>query len=99
MAMSELRRAISLNPRQAKAGVALAQTEIADGRTSAAEAELREALRIGPTESTALYKLALLCRREGKTEEAQRLLHAFQQSKNKSQSEENEFVLILKTVN
>jgi tetratricopeptide (TPR) repeat protein len=98
LAISELRRAISLNPHHAKARVALAETEIADGRTSAAEAELREALRIEPTESSALYKLALLCRREGKTQEAERLLHAFQQSKDKSHSEENEFVLILKTV-
>lgn len=98
LAISELRRAISLNPHHAKARVALAETEIADGRTSAAEAELREALRIEPTESSALYKLALLCRREGKTQEAERLLHAFQQSRDKSHSEENEFVLILKTV-
>jgi Flp pilus assembly protein TadD len=96
---SELRRAIALNPQHAKARVALAETEIADGRTSAAEAELREAIRIEPTESTALYKLALLYRRDGKTEEAQRLLRDFQQLKNQSHREENEFVLILKTVN
>jgi tetratricopeptide (TPR) repeat protein len=97
-AMSELRRAILLEPRHANVRVALAENEIADGQTSAAEAELREALRMEPTESTALYKLAFLCRREGKTAEAKRLLQAFQQSKDKSHSEENEFVLILKTV-
>jgi tetratricopeptide (TPR) repeat protein len=97
-AMSELRRAIALEPRHANVRVALAETEIADGQLSAAEVELREALRLEPTESTALYKLALLCRRKGMTEEAKHLLQAFEQSKNKSRSEENEFVLILKTV-
>jgi tetratricopeptide (TPR) repeat protein len=97
-AIAELRRAIALDPQHAKARIALAQTEIADGRPAAAEAELREAIRIEPREPAALYKLALLCRREGKTQEAERLLRAFRQSKNKSQEEENEFVLILKTV-
>jgi tetratricopeptide (TPR) repeat protein len=97
-AISELRRAIELDPRQAKARVALADAEIADGQTSAAEAELRRAIRIDPTESSAIYKLALLCQREGKAQEARRLLRLFQQSKNKSESEENEFVLILKVL-
>lgn len=95
---SELKRAIALNPHHAKARVALAETELADGRLSAAESELREAVRLEPAEPTALYKLALLCRREGKTEEAQRLLREFQLLKNQSHGDENEFVLVLKTL-
>jgi tetratricopeptide (TPR) repeat protein len=97
-AISELKRAMALSPQQANVRVALAEMEIADGKTAAAEANLREAIRLEPGESSALYKLATLCRREGKTQEAQRLLQAFQQSKDKSKSEENEFVLMLKTV-
>jgi tetratricopeptide (TPR) repeat protein len=96
---TELRRAIELNPHYAKTRVALAETEIADGRTTEAESELREAIRLEPAEPTSLYKLALLCRREGKTQESQHLLHEFQQLKNQSHEDENEFVLVLKTLN
>lgn len=97
--ISELRRAIALAPQQVQARVALAKAEIASGHRSIAETELREAVRVAPTEPDALYNLALLCRREGKTEEAARLLRTFQQLKSKSEEEENQFVLILKTVN
>jgi len=96
---SELRRAIELNPRYAKTRVALAETEIADGRTTEAASELREAIRLEPAEPTPLYKLALLCRREGKTQESQQLLREFQRLKNQSHADENEFVLVLKTLN
>jgi tetratricopeptide (TPR) repeat protein len=95
---SELRRAIALNPHHAKARVALAETELADGHQASAESQLREALRLEPAEPTALYKLALLCRREGKTDESRRLLRDFQALKDQSHSEENEFVVVLKTL-
>jgi tetratricopeptide (TPR) repeat protein len=98
IAISELKRAMALNPQQAKVRIALAEMEIADGKTAAAESNLREAIRLEPGASSALYKLATLCRREGKTQEAERFLQAFQQSKDKSKSDENEFVLMLKTV-
>ncbi len=98
LATAELRRAVSLEPNHAEPRIALAQNEISVGRLADAELELRQAIRIDPNESSALYKLALLCRREGKTQEAARLLQSFQQSKAKSHSEENQFVLILRTV-
>jgi tetratricopeptide (TPR) repeat protein len=97
--ISELRRAIALSPQLAQARIALAKAELATGNRAIAETELREAVRIAPTEPGALYNLALLCRREGKTEEAARLLRTFQQLKSKSEEDENQFVLILKTVN
>lgn len=97
-AVKELRRAIELNPQFVKARVLLAQNEIAAGNLQAAEAQLRSALRTDPTESDALYKLALLCRRKGKLPEAEQLMATFKQSKSKAESEENEFVLILRTV-
>ena len=97
-AISELRHAIQLNPLNVQSRIALAQSEISDGRRGEADTELREALRIEPGEPTALYKLALLCRSQGKTQEAARLLKSFQRSKRKSHSEENEFVLILRTL-
>ncbi len=98
LAASELRRAVSLEPNHAEPRIALAQIEMADGRLADAEFELRQAIRIDPNESSAIYKLGLLCRREGKTQEASRLLQSFQQAKARSHSEENEFVLILRTV-
>jgi tetratricopeptide (TPR) repeat protein len=98
LAISELERAVALDPHRAEPRIALAQTEMAGGHLGEAEHELRVALHIEPNEPTALYKLALLCRREGKTQEAARLLRAFEQSKTKSHSEENQFVLILRTV-
>lgn len=97
-AMVDLTRAIDLNPQFAKSRVLLAQNEIAAGHLTAAEAQLRNVLRTDPTETDALYKLALLCRREGKSQEAEHLMVTFKESKSKSESEENEFVLILKTV-
>lgn len=97
-AITELRRAIALDPKQPKPRVTLAQAEITGGNPEAAEAELRTAIRIDPTEPTALYRLALLCRKEGKTTEAAHLLDEFQKLKKKSHDEENEYVLILKEV-
>lgn len=97
--ISELQRAIQLQPRYAPSRVALAEVELAGGDTAGAESELREAIRIDPTDGAALYKLALICRRNGKKDEAARLIARFQQLKNKAHSEENQFVLILKTVN
>jgi tetratricopeptide (TPR) repeat protein len=97
--ISELRRAIVLAPEQTQARIALAKAEMAGGHQALAERQLREAIRITPSEPGALYNLALLCRREGKTEEAARLIQTFQRVKTKSQDEENQFVLILRTVN
>jgi tetratricopeptide (TPR) repeat protein len=94
----ELRRAVALDPKQSQPRALLAQTETLAGRTAAAEADFHEALRLNPKDTTALYRLGLLCRKEGKTAEAERLLAEFQRAKNKSHDEENEYVLILKTV-
>ena len=98
LAISELRHAIELEPRRAEPRIALAQNETAAGDLTDAEAQLRQAISLDPNAPAALYKLALLCRREGKVQEAARLLHEFQQSKAKVHDEENEFVLILRTV-
>lgn len=97
-AIAELRRAIALDPHNVKAPVLLAQLELSEGHPNEAESELREAIRIDPTEATALYRLALLCRKQGKTAEAERLLGEFRKLKAKTHDEENEYVLILKTV-
>jgi Flp pilus assembly protein TadD len=69
------------------------------GNKVAAEADLRKALRLNPAEPTALYRLGLLCRQQGKTAEAERLMRAFQQSKQKTTDAQNEFVLMLRTLN
>ena len=98
-ATAELRRAIALDPLNVKARVLLAQMELSVEHTKEAESELRETIRIDPTDATALYRLALLCRKEGKTAEAERLLAEFRKSKVKAHDEDNQYVLILKTVN
>jgi tetratricopeptide (TPR) repeat protein len=96
--IADLRRAIKLDPQHARARVALAQAEVAGGSIKAAEAELRQAIRVEPSDPQAFYRLALVCRRQGKAQEAEQLLQTFERLKQKSHSEENEFVLILKTV-
>lgn len=97
-ATAELRRAVTLDPRQSQPRALLAQTETLAGHTADAEADFREALRLNPDDTTALYRLGLLCRKEGKTAEAERLFAEFQRAKTKSHDEENEYVLILKTI-
>lgn len=97
-AIDELRQAVKLDPSHVQPRVALAQNQLSAGQTAEAEAQLREAIRLDPAEPTALYKLALLCRREGKKEEADRLLTAFQSLKKKAAAEDNEFVLLSQTI-
>jgi tetratricopeptide (TPR) repeat protein len=97
--IADLRRAIKLDPQHARARVALAQAEMAGGAMKTAEAELRQAVHVEPTDPQAYYRLALVCRRLGKAQEAEQLLQSFEHLKQKAHSEENEFVLILKTVN
>jgi tetratricopeptide (TPR) repeat protein len=97
-AASDLRHAIALDPHQAKPRALLATLEISSGQLALAERELREALRVEPNEPSALYRLALLCRREGKTQECERLMIAFRKVKGKAENEENAYVLIMRTV-
>jgi Flp pilus assembly protein TadD len=97
--ISELRRALTINPKEPKALADLAQAELESGNKAAAETDLRRALRLNPSEPTALYRLGLLCRQQGKTAEAERLMRSFQESKQKTSDAQNEFVLILRTVN
>ncbi len=98
-AIQELQRAVKLDPSHAPPRVALAQNQLLAGRPAEAEAQLREAVRLDPAEPTALYKLALLCRREGKNEEADRLLATFESlKKKKAEIEENNFVLLAQAV-
>ncbi len=97
--ITDLQRAIKLDPQHARARIALAQAEIAGGSLKTAEAELREAIRVEPTDPQAFYKLALVCRRLSKTQEAEQLLRTFEHLKQRSRREEKEFVLILRTIN
>ena len=69
------------------------------GRDAEAEVDFQKALEIQPDESTALYKLALLCRREGKTRESEALLAAFRESKRKAHADEVDLTSLFRTVN
>jgi tetratricopeptide (TPR) repeat protein len=97
-AIEELHHAVALDPAHAQARVALAQNQISAGQPTEAEAQLREAIRLDPTQPAALYKLALLCKREGKKQEADRLLTAFASLKKKADTDENEFVLLSQNI-
>jgi tetratricopeptide (TPR) repeat protein len=93
----ELQHAIALNPNNAAVYVALAEAEMPSD-SAAAEGHLRKALNLAPADPPALYQLALLERRLGKTAAADRLMDAFRKSKSSLQGQENNVVLILKTL-
>jgi tetratricopeptide (TPR) repeat protein len=95
---SALRKAVALNPNDAKSRVALAQVYVSENRNDAAISELRTALSIDANEPTALYQLSLARRRQGNIEEATRLMQRFRTVKEKSRRNENELVQILRTV-
>ncbi len=97
-AIEELHHAVALDPGHASPRVALAQNQISAGQNAEAEAQLREAIRLDPTEPAALYKLALLCRREGKKQDADRFLAAFTALKQNADSDDNEFVLLSQNI-
>jgi tetratricopeptide (TPR) repeat protein len=97
-AIEELRHAVALDPARASSRVALAQNQISAGQTTEAEAQLREAIRLDPADPSALYKLALLCKREGKKQESDRLLASFASLKREADSDENEFVLLSQNI-
>jgi Flp pilus assembly protein TadD len=97
-AVAALRTAIELNPRDARSHTLLGQIELAAGRADLAAAEWERALRIDPENATALYQLGLLCKKQGKTGEAERLLETFQRVKAKKHAEEGSLVEILRVV-
>jgi tetratricopeptide (TPR) repeat protein len=96
--ISALSKAVALNPKLAKLRVTLAQAYLSGNRNEAAASELRAAVSLDPNEPTALYQLSLVLRRQGKIEEATRLMQRFRAVKEKTRQNENELVQILKTV-
>lgn len=71
--LRDLHRAVELDPSQESAWAALGDIEISAGHDAQGEADLRHALLLAPHDQGALYKLALLYRREGKSQESERL--------------------------
>jgi tetratricopeptide (TPR) repeat protein len=96
--IAALRRAIALNSHDPKPHVSLVQAYVAAGRPPAAIVEFEGALKLDPENSTALYQLGLIYRKQGKTEAAERLMRAFQKSKEKAAEQESVAVQILKMV-
>ena len=97
-AATALRKAIALNPRDARSHALLGQIELAAGRADRSAAEWERALQIDPENTTALYQLALLYKKQGKTGKAERLLATFQRVKAKKHAEEESLVQILRVV-
>ncbi len=100
--ISALERAITLNPGDPESRVALGLTYQAAGQLEPAAKELEKALELDSMNSTALYQLAMIYRKQGKAEPAQRLLRTFEEVKAKAKLEEEEerkaLVQIMKTV-
>jgi tetratricopeptide (TPR) repeat protein len=97
-AIAALRQALSLNPNDARSHALLGQLQLAAERPDAAAREWQAALKIEPENATALYQLGLLYRKQGKTEQAERLLAAFQTVKAKQRAGEERLVDILRVV-
>ena len=95
-AVAALRQAIAVNPNDARSHALLGQLDLAAGKPGAAALEWQTALKIDPENTTALYQLALLYRKQGKTEQAERLLATFQRVKAKRRGEEESLVEILR---
>ncbi len=100
--IASLQKAIALNPGYAEVRVALGQTYQAADQLDLAVKELQKALELEPENMTALYQLSIIYRKQGRTEEAQRLLRTFEGIKAKAGEEEEQerkaLVQIMKTV-
>ena len=96
--IAALRKAISLNGRNARARVALAEFYLAADRLGDAVSQLEQAVAGDPQNATALYQLGLAYRRQGQSVKSRQALQKFQAAKAKAKAEETELVQILKTV-
>jgi tetratricopeptide (TPR) repeat protein len=97
-AITALRKAIELNPEDARSHALLGELLLAEQHPNEAASEWQRALKIEPDNPTALYQLALLYRKQGKTQQADHLLEAFQRAKAKMRSDEQSLVEILRVV-
>jgi Flp pilus assembly protein TadD len=97
-AITALHKATQLDQNDAASHALLGHFELAAGNSETALRELEIALKLDPENATALYQLGLLYRRQGRTEDAQRLLDKFQRVKAKQRAEETQLVDILRVV-
>jgi tetratricopeptide (TPR) repeat protein len=97
--VASLQKAISLNARDPESRVELAQAYQAAGDIELAAKELEAALSVSPGHTAALYQLAGVRRRQGRIDEAQRLLANYQEVKNSAaEQERNTLVQIMKEI-
>jgi tetratricopeptide (TPR) repeat protein len=97
-AIAALRKAVELNPQDARSHAQLGQLQLAAGKPEVAAIEWQTTLKIEPENTTALYQLGLLYRKQGKTEAAKRLLQTFQRVKAKKHRDEESLVQMLRVV-
>jgi len=97
-AVIAVRKALGLNPQDARSHALLGQLLLAERHPNEAASEWERALKIEPDNPTALYQLALLYRKQGKTQQADHLLEAFQRAKGKMRTDEQNLVQILRVV-
>jgi Flp pilus assembly protein TadD len=77
------RKAIELDGKDAASHALLGHFYLTSEKPEQASKESSTTLQLDPENPSALYQLSLLRRREGRTEEAERLLQRFQQAKTK----------------
>jgi tetratricopeptide (TPR) repeat protein len=80
-AKEHYRKALALNPHDAEAKTGLANALVSTDRSDEAMSLLTSALKDDPTNIAAHYRLSLLYRRAGRTEDAQRETEAFEHYK------------------
>ena len=97
-AIAALRKAVELNPRDARSHAQLGQLQLAAGKPEAATIEWQTTLKIDPENTTALYQLGLLYRKQGKTAAAEHLLQTFQRVKARKHHDEESLVQMLRVV-
>ena len=95
-AIAALRKAIEIDPHEARSHTLLGQFYLQAGKADTAALEWRTALKIDPENSTALYQLGLLYRKQGKAVEADRVLQKFQRVRARARAEEESLVQILR---
>jgi Flp pilus assembly protein TadD len=77
----------------------LGQILLSQGRTGDAVDELEKAHSLSPDDATTLYQLSLAYRKQGRADEAARMMQGFQSVKAKSRGEDAELIQILKVPN
>lgn len=97
-ALRLLRKALAIDPNDARSRVLLGQLQIAAGRLQEGAAELERALRSDRKNKRALYQLALAYRKLGQTALSEKYTNEFAALKGKDEEDQTALVQIMKVI-